>query len=93
MHIWRPQVSFHRAIDCVPDSCEEMGARDNGRSIDKGVFEFGVAGNQLSLEKGSVGYVAKQSSVYPVVWGNMFEGDALEGHGRVGRGFGTFRGG
>lgn len=57
---------------------EEEGTHD--ASIDKGIFEIGVAGEQLGVQEGAVGDRVEEGDVDGVAGGQVVDGDGGEGH-------------
>lgn len=57
---------------------EEGGTHD--ASIDKGIFEVGVAGEQLGVQEGGVGDGVEEGDVDGVAGGEVVDGDGGERH-------------
>lgn len=70
MHICPEQKSERR---------EEEG-RTHDASIDEGIFEVGVAGEQLVVQEGSVGDGMEEGDVDVVTRWQVFDGDGGERH-------------
>lgn len=78
MHVGRLQPAVDEERHGLVHRGEDVQSRDDGGRVDEGIFEFGVAGEQLGLKIASVSHVPIECHVHAERRGDVLEGYCLE---------------
>jgi hypothetical protein len=81
MHVWGFKGSIKLGVNGPVDCSDDLQAVDDNRGIDESVFELGVAGKKLRVEKCGVLDVAEYGYVGDMVGGNVLQRNGFD-HGR-----------
>lgn len=79
--VWRPELAVDQDGQGLVDGGQDVKPRDNGAGVDEGIFEGGVARDQLRLQEARVGDLFEEGDVHAVGRGHVLDGDGFqEGH-------------
>lgn len=64
--VWRSQLSFDEHRECLEYSCQNVKSGRDGAGVNEGVFEVGIACEELRLQEARIGDVLEDGHVHAV---------------------------
>lgn len=64
--VWRSQLAIDKLRGSLEYSCQDVKSGRDGTGVDKGIFEVGVAREELRLQEARIGDTLEEGHVHTV---------------------------
>lgn len=64
--VWRSQLAIDEHGECLEHTCQDVESGRDGAGVDEGIFEVGIAREELRLQEASIGDILEEGHVYAV---------------------------